>query len=286
MTFWKLTADKAIGSNKEVFNYIVGQYDDLATLAFKECHNDGREGAKDVSDEAFRHLGWLGERLLSKKGFEDKPLMSDMSYETEYDHLLNTLLSFSSKYYTEGCGQYPLIYFDAIYVVLRQLISLRLKNRNNVDLKHHLFNCFYVYYAFAEPAIASGNNDGAALATLRLKTCYEELLKNGLEDSAKEAIQLLVSIGTATAARKEKLKRVSFLDGLLDEYVMTVLVGSPFTGEISREVRESLIKSMGDDHKKIWSFVTALGKRMRTNFGFMFDWSTGELYSEDDPRRH
>ena len=212
MTFWKVTADKAIGSNKEVFNYIIGQYDDLATLAFKEWTKDGREGAKDILDEAFRHLGWLGERLLSKTGFEDRPLMSDRSYQTEYDHLLNTLLSFSSKFYMEGRDQYPLIYFDAIYVMFRQLISLRLKNRDNVDLRQHLFGCFHIYCAFAGPAIASGNNNGAALAALRLKTCYEELLKNDLQDSATEAIQLLVTIGTAAAAKKEKLIRVDFMN--------------------------------------------------------------------------
>lgn len=32
-------------------------------------------------------------------------------------------------------------------------------------------------------------------------------------------------------------------------------------------------------------YIKTLDKRMKTNFGFMFDWETGELYPKDDPRR-
>lgn len=34
-----------------------------------------------------------------------------------------------------------------------------------------------------------------------------------------------------------------------------------------------------------WRFTTKAGARLRTNFGMMFDWETGELYPDNDPRR-
>ena len=41
----------------------------------------------------------------------------------------------------------------------------------------------------------------------------------------------------------------------------------------------------GRDDKSVWTFITRFGKEYHSNFGFNFDWNTGETYAPDDPRR-
>ncbi len=280
LAFWKEVADRAIGNSPQIFGKVIRLYRDLGDYAFEK----GVEINKEWLDEIFRNLGWLGERLLSKKGIEEKPIMSDDYYSTEYDQLFNALFSYSYGYNNEYPESYPLIYFDAIYVIFLQLIS-RYKEDRNYGVKNNIFDCMYTYSSFAKEAIAKGNSNGAALATMRLKECYEHLIKEGLEESAKEAIELLVSVGGQAAGYKGKLGGVEFLPKKIDEYIIDIIEASPFRDAINSEIKEIYIKG-GGDRDGIWEFIKALGKRMETNFGFMFDWETGELYAENDPRRY
>ena len=69
----------------------------------------------------------------------------------------------------------------------------------------------YTFYSsFAEAAIIKGNSNGAALATNYLKKSYDLLLKEGLEENAKEAIELLVTIGALAYKNKKNLQKVDF----------------------------------------------------------------------------
>jgi hypothetical protein len=61
---------------------------------------------------------------------------------------------------------------------------------------------------------------------------------------------------------------------------MDVLVKSP--------LRNKVITKMSDTRiifDSSWEFIVEMGKRLETNFGYMFDWETGETYPQDDPRR-
>ncbi|MBI2848306.1 MAG: hypothetical protein HYX83_03940 [Chloroflexi bacterium] len=132
-----------------------------------------------------------------------------------------------------------------------------------------------------EAAIPKGNSNGAALATIRLKESYDMLVGEGLEESAKEAIGLLVTIGGIAARHKDKLQKVEFVTGgLIDQYILDTIVTSPFHDKIRYAINEAYIHQDAG-----WDFVLEMGKRLGTNFGFMFDWTTGQLYSEHDPRR-
>jgi hypothetical protein len=53
-------------------------------------------------------------------------------------------------------------------------------------------------------------------------------------------------------------------------------------------VLEGLIRGINDkpDHDARWRFITKAGGRLGTNFGLMFDPDTGQIYPDDDPRRH
>jgi len=276
LTFWKEVADNAIGKSREIFNKIMQLYRNLADYAFEK----GIEDNKNWLDEIFRHLGWLGERLISRHGIEEKPLMRDYQYFNEYDQLFEVLLTCSHEYNNKYPTSYPLIYFDFVDVIFLQLVSVAKKTQSQ-RLKENIFSCLYVYSSFAEVAIPKGNSNGAALATIRLKGSYDALVSEGLEESAKEAIGLLVIIGGMAARHKDKLQKVEFIrEGLIDQYIMDTIVTSPFCDKISYAIREAYIRQDAD-----WDFVIEMGKRLETNFGFMFDWRTGELYQQDDPRR-
>jgi hypothetical protein len=279
LSFWKGIADNSIGKSIQIFNNCIEYYRDLGDYAF----DNGIDENIQWLDEIFRHLGWLAERLLSKQGIEEKPLMANDYYYNEYDQLFNALISFSYEYYNKYPMSYPLIYFDAIHVLFLQLIIIY-KKSEKTDIANNIFDCIYIYYSFAKEAILKGNADGAALAILRLNECYEKLVDDNLEESAKEVIKLLVSLGGISAGNKDKQLHTRLIDGPIEVYLMNIIENSPFQIEIENRIREVYIKSEGD-HKAIWEFIITLGKRMGTNFGFMFDWVTGERFAEDDPRR-
>jgi hypothetical protein len=276
LTFWKEVADSAIGKSREIFNKIMQLYRNLADYAFEK----GIEDNKNWLDEIFRHLGWLGERLIRSQGIEEKPLMRDYQYFNEYDQLFEVLLTCSHEYNNKYPASYPLIYFDLVYVMFLQLVSVAKKSQSQ-RLKENIFSCLYVYSSFAEVAIPKGNSNGAALATARLKDSYDKLVSEDLEDSAREAIGLLIRVGGMAARHRDKLQKVEFIrGGLIDQYIMDTAVTSPFRDKISSTIWEAYTGQDVD-----WDFVVEMGKRLQTNFGFMFDWTTGDLYPKDDPRR-
>lgn len=282
LAFYKEVADAAIGKSPQVFNRIIQSYKGLADYAFE----NGIETNRGWLDEIFCYLGWLGERLINRQGIEQKPLMRDDYYSNEYDQLFSVLLSYRYEYNEKYPTSYPLIYFDAIDVVFLQLLSVAGKTTNG-NVKNNIFECIFVYSSFAEAAMLKGNSDGAALAIIRLKVSYEKLVRESLGESAKQAICELVRIGGTAASNKNKLSKSRILDEPIDEYAMNIIEVSPFRSEIAHEVFEVYIKASDplSNVKAIWEYVKALGKRMGTNFGFMFDWNTGELYPENDPRR-
>ena len=278
LSFWKGVADNSIGKSIKVFNDSIEYYRDLCNYAFE----NGIEENKQWLDELFRHLGWLAERLLSKQGIEEKPLMAD-DYYNEYDQLFDVLISFSYEYHNKYPMSYPLIYFDAIHVLFLQLIIIY-KASQNSDVANNIFDCIYIYYSFAREAFFKGNGNGAALGIIRLTQCYEKLIEDNLDKCAKDAIKLLISLGGIIAGNRGKVIKTEFITVPIDDYFINIIKNSPFHNEIEHEIREVYIKCEGD-HKQIWEFIIKLGKSMGTNFGFMFDWETGETYSEDDPRR-
>jgi hypothetical protein len=279
--FWKRIAHYALTNpnGRELFNLVIRQYEELGGLAFEK--RDER-----VLDDIFRDIGWLGGQLLSTKGIETKPVMADDSYETESDQLFNALLSFCHEYGDKWPDAYPLIYFDALRVVVLRLVVIGAEDVENHKVEETTISCLSAFHFFAQAALRAGNQRGAALAAMRLKECYEKLHELTLEAGAKVAIELLASLGMAAATYVDRSERIDFLGKTLEGYVMELLEASPYQSTIRSEIHECLIRTHGsDEHKRAWQFVLNLGKRMQTNFGFMFDWQTGQLYPNDDPRR-
>ncbi|BCA55957.1 hypothetical protein W02_30970 [Nitrospira sp. KM1] len=275
MGFWKQVSNAAIGNNKSVFIWLITKYAAIGETALE------RE-LKSISDETFRHLGWLGENLLDKTGYTEKAIMYDLDYSTEFDELLNALLSFGSIYSSKYSKQYPLIYFDAIRVVFIKLSKLTKGLPSDSEIKNSLYACISSIASFIDAALRSSNSDGAALAVIRIRQCYEELVTIQLHERAAEVVSLLVD--AAVSAVQSDCKSHLIPEGI-GEYLTKLLIKCPYKDKIASAVRDSLIKSHGTGHSKVWGFVTELGKRMGTNFGLMFDEKTGKIYANDDPRR-
>jgi hypothetical protein len=276
LSFWKKVADNSIGKSSETFKKIISYYDKYGKAIFNSNER--------VLDEVLRNIGWLGEKLLYKKEFEEKPLMVDIDNYTEYDDLMSCIISFGDEF-KRNPNKYPFIYFEAVLVVFLKLIPLFIKNKENNDLKNNILDCIYTHYYFAEDAIESGNSRGAGLAVQRIHKYYKELVKNNLDDEAKIALEQLAKISLKAAAFSEKLERVDFLFVKIDEWIKKKLIEINSPEIISGAIQEGYLKTYEDNHDLVWNYIIDLGQKMQTNFGFMFDWKTGKLYSEDDPRR-
>lgn len=280
--WWQKIADNSIGKSSILFRNIIGYYQEIGTLLFKELASKTKDKEENerLLENIFRYIGWLGERLLIKLPLEESPLFSNYSYSTEYDDYYNCLMSFSDLYERDKPDLYPLIYFDALIVVMKRLVKIY-KEDSKSRLNENIFSIAYSFSSFAEKAILVGNGSGASLAALRIKETYQDLKEAGLDKDARDVIKLLVRIGILAASNKEKLTQAHFMSSSLEEWTIAELSSSG--EEISDEVLESHIKLVGNDEG--WNYITNLGNRMGTNFGLMFDPLTRQLYASDDPRR-
>jgi hypothetical protein len=279
LNLWKDTGNSAINQSPRVFSKVISLYRALADTAF----DDGIDERERWLEDVFRHLGWLGERLFSKKQLEEKPIMWDTTYSNEFDDLMNTVWSYEHRYNNSYPDAHPLIYFDLVYVIFLRLVDVYKKQRL-YEVKNLLFSCTYTYSSFAIEAIKKGNSKGAALAAMRMKENYEHLMENNLHDVARATIGQLIDVAAHAASHANQLSSVESLREPIDEYLASVIINGVFRDEIQSAVQEAHRKATGDQDLK-WKFITNLGVRMGTNFGLMFDSETGEIYPEDNPRR-
>lgn len=284
--FFRGVADKSIGRYPTIFQEIIEFYQSAGEKLFDLLKDKSTAKHADKNEEflnqIFRSVGWLGERLLTRLPFEESPIMMNYEHSTEYGTLLNCILTFSSDYDNQP-RSYPLIYFDCVYVVLKKMILISKTTKSNW-LSDNVFSLAHTYASFAEKAIVVGNAEGACLAATNIKQVYVVAKKEGLDKDAQDMIKLLVNLGIMSSGKKEKLRIVDFMSKGLETWIADTLVES---GEnINDEVLERYIHAHNlEDHDGVWEFITKLGVRLGTNFGFAFDSKTGETYSENDSRR-
>lgn len=274
-SFWKKIADDSINKNKRLFKLIISYYRDCCEKLFGDYDENSR-----YIENIFRDIGWIGERLLTKKDFEVKPLMMDLDYFNEYDELLELLLTFEDNY-KEQPKSYPLIYFDAIDVIFLKLVDILLKFPEDYDIKNNLYSLSHVYFSFSIAAMENGNSRGAGLAVLRIQGNFEKLKEKNLENEAKDVLKLLVHLGAHSSEHKKSLKRVDFLGDTIEEFLINKITKEDsFIQTISAELYEVITKSYNYKNMDlIWGFIKKLGKKMHTNFNFRFNWENGEDYN-------
>lgn len=284
---WRKVADDSLGVSPTIYQQVINYHckvGERVLHSFREQPANGLENRKRVLDRVFQSIGWLGERMLVKVPLEDSPIMTNLTHSTEHDALFNCLLGFSDTYNYEHPTSYPLIYFDALFVVFLKLIQTHDEQRHG---KHDddLFVLMFAFSSFAEKAIEAQNSQGAALAALNLWKAYKELKDAELHKKARDAINLLVGVGMLAAAHQSKLEGVDFLNGPIHEWVLGKLV--EVRENVEDAVMQSYLKGIGSEqgHDDRWTFITRLGQQLGTNFGLAFDPATGEIFPDDDPRR-
>ncbi len=286
MSFWKNKAYQSIGESDKVFKKIIDIYRQVAMSILGQSRDLKDRPLDHILDEAFRNLGWLGEKLFAGKVLEPEPLMYDSEYYTEYDALLNCLYEIRSEYEHRHANSYPLVFFDAIMVVLNAATQAFLADRKNTKLKHMLYDLPNTFYRFADKAIATENGDGAMWAVIQLIRSYQDMIQKNLGDQASDIADMLIRLTGTAISKKSDLDLKNRWNTDIDIWIMKELENASFAYIRSGDVVEVYTHSAGmGKHDEIWAFIKQLGVKMGTNFGFMFDHETGEDYPEEDPRR-
>jgi len=241
-----------------------------------------------LTDEIFRALGSIGENIVLLSQVKKETYMWDDDYETEFDVVMNRLLGFNGIYKENASTAYPLIYFDALDVVILQLLN---RYQEDKKINDTIFSLFYEYFSFGEQAIYGKNKAGVDLALTRLVQIHEKFIECNYEEFAKSTIREIVRFGALIAIHKDELIGKGFIYEDLLDYVVEKIYQNQYVFHevISNELHECSIKLAFDsgknNHDVVWDYIVRLGMRLKTNFGFMFDSETGELYADDDPRR-
>lgn len=277
LKLWKKISDQSIGSNPDVFNYLMGLYSKLLKRQFN-LSNQG------ILDAIFKDLGWIGERLLTKKPVIEKAITPNYEFATEHDVYFNCILNISDTYIEQFPHLYLLSYFGMMQVILIQFTKV-LKKSANDQMERYAYDLLYFYYSFLRQALKVGNINGVRLAWIELKLRYDYFESEDIEILTKYAIGLFAKFGAAISGNKEI---EDFSGNKLYAAIIATLarIKSKYRETITLEIQEIYRRSIPGDHKNIWNFIIDLGKKMKTNFGFMFDWETGKVYADDDPRRN
>jgi hypothetical protein len=189
---------------------------------------------------------------------------------------METILSYESEYSRKYPNLYPLIYFDAIWVIFSKLLEIYTNSQKN-ELKNNIFNCVFVYYSFGKAAIFVENEDGAALATSKLKQCYDNSIEQKVSDIEGDIAELLIELGGYAADKSKKLVGKSFLNCKLEDYIIECLRerGIPNSRNLNKVVLDIALPGKGDYDAR-WNYVKKLGGVLQTNFDMNFDWRTGK----------
>jgi hypothetical protein len=219
-------------------------------------------------------------------------MMYDDDYHDEFEAMYNALMSFSWKYNYDIPLSYPLIFFDAVHVLFDRLLDIyKLRSVEGGqgrgidfgDVHRWLYDCIYAYSSFAKDALTAGNPTGAALASMRLCEVYRSAVEAGANDVARDAIDDIVRTAIRIGADPEKMKGNTLSNPM--EYLEKEILASPYSDKISSAINEAYIKFDEGSHDAKFDYIKSLGRKLNTNFGFMFDPMTGQIYAKDDPRR-
>ena len=283
---FKKQADVEIGNlDQQLFREIVKSYEEIGDAAFgaEDQNNNRRER---ILDDVFRHLGWLSERLLTKNGINERPVMYDDNYEDEFSILYNALFHFDHIYNYKYIDAYPIIFFDAIQVLYDEMLKIYAKLDDNEDsfsnkrahIKDWLFSCAYVFSSFSSNAIRVSNGDGVSLAGLKLKQVYKSAVKVKADDLAKDIVELLVRLYIQCGTNPEKIVGDRYGTKTVLEDTEEVILGSAYRQNITSAVFENYLKIDESGSKNKYEYIKSLGKKMNSNFGLRFDPSTGNEY--------
>jgi hypothetical protein len=273
ISFWKFEADRTL-NEIAIYAYLVRSLKGLAERVFSK-QNEGFE--KQIADEVFRSLGWLIGRLMAKQGIETKPLMLDTEYETPYEIVFNSLMSFSWAYNRDGARFYPLMFFDAVSVLFDALLEEVGEDENKAKRRlicESLLDCALAYSQFAESAIMVGNGKGASLATMQLQRIYNDLAGKAdiaeMEELRRDVIGFMIRLALVATGRDPRSITAEFMAGGIDDYLFKTLSKIPdsYSSTFDKEVPDAIFEvEKHHSHDAVVAFLKRLGEARNSTFG-------------------
>ncbi|MBP8689489.1 hypothetical protein KBH77_04025 [Patescibacteria group bacterium] len=247
-------------------------------------HSTHSEEVEAFIEEVSKSLGGICYRLLDNSSFETKVYVTNIEDSDKLSNCLFSILEIGDLY-EKNPSFYPLFYYDTLKSIVEKsgkMLSTEYKHKEVPEFFRHLF--FEVSYnirKLAEAQISSNNPHSAALSILKLKEIYLVLKEYNLDYQAHEIMVEIVPL--AFYSYVHKVDNDSLVGGNLNNFLIDFI--SETRENIDKEVREQYISNHNLEHTKVWEFVKKIGRELNTNFGFMFEPTTGEDYPPNDTRR-
>lgn len=268
-TYWRTRASEALNSSPAIFKRSVGILGEIGRSILK---NDKYkwDDIRDLSDNIMRGLGWLGERLLDSGAPEKRELMLNDN-ETQYGALINAVSNIGWEMDSHRANEYPLIYFDCLYVIAKKLAPYCSdEDEYDGDNGNSIFSLMYGLHTFGEAAIRAGNVNGASLALLRLEDHCKIARDTNSEKHMQYTLETIFRLGGEAAAvgMKGAADFIRRRGQNLDDVAIDLLVKYKGTHDLDHEAHEVFIKTgMGGDYKKVKAYLKKASDAFKGNFG-------------------
>lgn len=276
-TYWQTRASEALNSSPAIFKRSVSILGEIGRSIVKNEKFKWND-IEDLSNNIMRSLGWLGERLLDSGPPEKRELMLNDN-ETQYSALINAVSNIGWEMDSHRASEYPLIYFDCLYVIARKLAPYCAdEGEYDGDNGNSIFSLMYDIYTFGEAAIRNGNVAGASLALLRLQDhckIADETNNEKHKQYTLEAIFRLGGVATSTGI-KGASDFINRHGENLDDVAIALLVKYKGTHNLEHEAHEILVKTATNgNYKEVKVYLNKARKAFGSDLGM-------NLTSEED----
>lgn len=282
IVFWERFLKNEEDLSALSFDQIMQYFRNLKEYLLESSTNS--EEIEKFIEEVSKSLGGICYRLLDNASFETKVYVTNIEDSDKLSSCLFSILEIGD-FYEKNPSFYPLFYYDTLKSIAEKsgkMLSTEYEDKEVPEFFRHLFSeISYNIRKLAEIQISSNSPHSAALSVIRLKEIYFVLKKYNLDYQAHEILQEIVPL--AFYSYVYKVDNDSLVGGNLNNFLIDFISE---TGEnIDKEVREQSISNHNLDYTKVWKFVRKIGKALNTNFGFMFEPTSGEDYPTNDIRR-
>lgn len=267
---WREQADANINSQPQIFKMCMAVLRDTGERIMRNKKiklNDSSE----CLDNIFRSLGWIGERYLANNTPEKRAIMNS-DYQTEFNALMNAVLAFGWEYQRERVDEYPLIYFDCLYVICKRLVKYYdPKDEETHDISDTLFSLMYEHDTFGQAAIRAKNVSGASLALRGLNDHLTIFREAGFDELVKYTLESILRLG-AFAASQDFTEASDFIslygDKTFPEAVIEKLEKGYQGEDLSKEAREIMIKiDFHKNYEATQKYLIEVEKALNIDFG-------------------
>lgn len=267
VTLWQDVADTHMQKHPTTFKAVMSVFRSVgeSILSDKEIKIEQNETLNNIC----RALGWLGERMLTKSPPEKKLIMNN-DYQTEFNALMNAVFGIGWEYHRSRPDSYPLIFFDALYVIADKLAPYCTDEQASYDGSDGLFSLMHDVRSFAEVAIIAGNASGTALALRGVNDHMKIAKKNNLDDQVKYCLESILEIGAyaASAHLDDKVEFLMTSDGTVKGEATKIIVENHYGYDLSHAASELIIKfDKVKDYDELKKYLIEVGDAIGTNFG-------------------